>query len=64
MGKLLSLNYYNAKPTAILERLVARRGGRRGLALARYYGDEFDGFLVGAPAFFTTNSGSRMPGRG
>jgi len=50
-SKLLALNYYNAKPTRNYWNGCST-GGRQGLALARYYGDEFDGFLVGAPAFF------------
>jgi len=35
-------NYWNGCST----------GGRQGLALAEQYGDEFDGFIVGAPAFY------------
>ena len=50
-SKLLALNYYNAKPTRNYWNGCST-GGRQGLALARYYGNEFDGFLVGAPAFF------------
>ena len=50
-GKLLSriyygqrwrYNYWNGCST----------GGRQGLELATYYGDEFDGLVTGAPAFF------------
>ena len=50
-SKLLALNYYNAKPTRNYWNGCST-GGRQGLALARYYGNAFDGFLVGAPAFF------------
>jgi hypothetical protein len=50
-AKLASLNYYNAKPMRNYWNGCST-GGRQGLALARYYGNEFDGFLVGAPAFF------------
>lgn len=35
-------NYWNGCST----------GGRQGLALAEQYGDEFDGFIVGAPAIY------------
>src|SRR5207249_2704861 len=50
-AKIAAANYYNAET----ERNYwngCSTGGRQGLALARYYGDKFDGFLVGAPAFF------------
>jgi hypothetical protein len=50
-AKLASLNYYNAQPMRNYWNGCST-GGRQGLALARYYGNEFDGFLVGAPAFF------------
>jgi Tannase and feruloyl esterase len=50
-SKLVSLNYYNTKPARNYWNGCST-GGRQGLALARYYGNEFDGFLVGAPAFF------------
>ncbi len=50
-SKILSLNYYNTKPTRNYWNGCST-GGRQGLALARYYGNEFDGFVVGAPAFF------------
>jgi len=41
-GKAATRNYWNGCST----------GGRQGFALAQNFGDEFDGFLVGAPAFF------------
>ena len=50
-SNILSLNYYNAKPTRTYWNGCST-GGRQGLALARYYGNKFDGFIVGAPAFF------------
>jgi hypothetical protein len=50
-SKILALNYYNAKPIRNYWNGCST-GGRQGLALARYYGNEFDGFIVGAPAFF------------
>ena len=35
-------NYWNGCST----------GGRQGLGLAQLYGDEFDGFIIGAPALY------------
>jgi hypothetical protein len=50
-GKLISRVYYGQK-WAYNYWNGCSTGGRQGLELAMYYGDEFDGFITGAPAFF------------
>ena len=50
-GKLISRVYYGQK-WAYNYWNGCSTGGRQGLELAMYYGDEFDGLITGAPAFF------------
>jgi hypothetical protein len=60
-SKLVSLNYYNAKPTRNYWNGCST-GGRQGLALALLR--QRVRWLSRRPPAPATNSGSRMPGRG
>ncbi len=50
-GKAVANTYYGMAPTRNYWNGCST-GGRQGLALAQKYGDEFDGFIVGAPAIY------------
>jgi hypothetical protein len=50
-SKALASNYYGMAATRNYWNGCST-GGRQGLALAQNYGDQCDGFVVGAPAFF------------
>src|SRR5262249_51980316 len=50
-GKTLAKPYYGMAHTRNYWNGCST-GGRQGLALAQKYGDEFDGFIIGAPAVY------------
>jgi len=50
-GKTLAKTYYASAPARNYWNGCST-GGREGFAMAQRFGDEFDGFLVGAPAFY------------
>jgi feruloyl esterase len=50
-AKKLAATYYEMAPTRNYWNGCST-GGRQGLALAQLYGDEFDGFVIGAPAVY------------
>jgi feruloyl esterase len=50
-GKTLAKTYYGTPVTRNYWNGCST-GGRQGFALAQQHGEEFDGFLVGAPAFY------------
>jgi feruloyl esterase len=50
-AKALAATYYGMKPQRNYWNGCST-GGRQGLALAELYGDEFDGFIIGAPAVY------------
>ncbi|MBO0751212.1 MAG: tannase/feruloyl esterase family alpha/beta hydrolase, partial [Bradyrhizobiaceae bacterium] len=50
-AKALAATYYQMKPLRNYWNGCST-GGRQGLALAELYGEEFDGFVIGAPAVY------------